>query len=1359
MKFKQTINFFSAWTVDRLTSARRATLTMLATFLIAMTAQTAWAQDPATIGSISYNSTLGAYEINSVENLKDLAVYVYGSGNYSTTGSETTPHDCYGLTFKMTDNIAFTHTTAWNAESSSEDNFTPIGGYDVVNSTAVDKSFNGTFDGNFKTISGIRMNSVVSDGNTYYRFRALFGRVGQLGMVKNVILADTRISGVNFVAGIVGEDYGEVTNCHVTSTVYINAQEVAGSHSIGGIAGAILKGSNSSINNNKVTNCTSSATIKAPNSTSIGGIVGALNGELANNFVIGTTINTASGAFQALHAHGAIFGNKDGGLALEKIQNNYYYNCNIPAFGVEDLAGASPGYMPTTIAAGITTSSFTTITIPAHKDIVNSSLTDVAAETYTVAPQYHIIEFSYSGSGNTGDGYCFDVVDADNHSIPVEETSSSSKPYSFLMPGSNVTIPAPVDKWGVTSGANGSEANPYIISDDAGLNLLAQKVNAGNNYEGKYFKLNGDITYSYKKDWNVGFENNFNAIGKSDKPFSGHFDGNGKTISGIRIFKSGINYQGLFGNSNGDLKGITLADANIYGGANVGGIVGQDGGTVTNCQVANNVYVVATSNGGSIAGVNTGSITNCFVNSSTVSGTSEYIGAIVGTNSGTLTNNHYLSATLGGAGASGSTTGADVNGARKALTITTSDANISFVPTGTATTNNVLTTYADNNVIKYDDVLYSGAGESVSLTFSYTGALAEGKAAGYKVNDVAISGNSFTMPAADATITEVDVKMWGDGNGDSEATAYVITTTEGLDLLAQKVNAGTDYSGTYFKLGKDIEYDPTVLTIDNNGDSNADSNFTPIGNNTYQFKGTFDGNGKTISGININNSDATYQGVFGYLYGTVKNLVVSNCSIVAYQRIGAIAGKLKKGINESDISGTIENCIVSNVTLKGYNYIGGIAGMSDKGTIKGCVSAAAITGSRYAGNDANRLGGIVGATIDNPSSLTDNLFTGAITGDLGQYIGAIVGENPNGGLDNNLYTSTGLGGRGIASGSEKSTTGADGAGAHKAVEIIAAEGVTITPTGTKTTYNVSGITAYTDNNFIGYDSKLYAGATTRAKLSITYTVPEGYIFDGIDAGEGVNIILNEGVYNLAVPASGNVTISAKFKNLTMTLAEIEEFEKLAIDPTMQSYVENGALKLSVTPKNKFWTLACGVDLLLPEGIVVYKARMNSAGTKVDLTEISDSELNGVLKANNGVLIASTPGESYEFKVSPENSVTTLSTADAKSYGNDNQLVPVLEETHFDSENYFILTDNQFVMVDVSKDTKVPVGKAVLKVPAGTAQARAFGIDGYDTTGDTTGINAALENAGEEVWYNLQGQRISKPTRKGIYILNGKKVRM
>ena len=210
----------------------------------------------------------------------------------------------------------------------------------------------------------------------------------------------------------------------------------------------------------------------------------------------------------------------------------------------------------------------------------------------------------------------------------------------------------------------------------------------------------------------------------------------------------------------------------------------------------------------------------------------------------------------------------------------------------------------------------------------------------------------------------------------------------------------------------------------------------------------------------------------------------------------------------------------------------------------------------------------------------------------------------------------------------------------------------------------------------------------------------------------------------------------------------------ALDPELAEHVNAGKLKTTVTPKNKYWTLACGVDILVPEGVTVYKARMNSTGTKVELTEIGKETLGGVLKANNGLLMTSTPGQSYDLVVSPNNSVTTLSTTDAKSYGEDNQLEAVLEDTHFTSENYYILTENKFMMVDTSKDTKVPAGKAVLKVADGVSASRSLDID----DGETTGITTALMNADEEIWYNLQGQRISKPTRKGVYILNGKKVK-
>ena len=1086
------------------------------------------------------------------------------------------------------------------------------------------------------------------------------------------------------------------------------------------------------------------------------------------------------------------------------------------------------------------------------------------------------------------------------------------------------------NKWNITNDDDGrSKEKAFEISNVEELKLLSMITNDGYS-SGRYFKLKNNITFT-----NTSTENNFTPIGLNPSPYSekcfmGHFDGQGYFISGIRINNDEQN-NGLFRYiQNGSVKNLTLKNSLITGNAYAGGIAGQSiSSTITNCVVASDVNIYAKKvtdpsyaggivgdNGstiigcssaasvkadyaGGIAGYNNTTIKNCFAYEPTIAGdNSDNCGAIVGREEGSLSNNYYYTTTtLKGVGyyQTDNTTKIDVDGARKALSITTSDTYISFVPTGTATTYNNMTTYADNNVIKYGDVFYSGAGESVSLTFSYTGALDADKTAGYEVNGDAISGDTFMMPATDATITKVDVKLWGEGNGDSEATAYVISTPADLDYLAQKVNAGNYYSGKYFKLGANIEYD-----------KNTENNFTPVGNSDHSFYGTFDGDGKSISGIKINKPEnGTYQGIFGFVDGTVKNLVVSSSSIVAYQNIGAIAGCLR-----GDNNGTIENCRVeNNVTLSGHNYVGGIVGQNG-GAIKSCASATTIRGTIANESDnAEILGGIVGKT-NSSSMLTDNVFTGTITGNLKEYIGAIVGENDNGTLKNNLHTSTRFGGIGKSG----STTGVDEDNARKAVAIGAASGVTIKPTGNATTYKTSGITSYADNSVIGYDSKLYAGATEAAKLTIAYTVPNGYEFNKIDAGEGVTVTASNDTYTITMPAS-DVTVDVVYKAIeytlqytgadgatfatanpttytvesdaitltnptkdgytfagwtgtglteatttvtiakgstgnreytatwsladytitydlaggtlaegvsnptgynidsdditlnnptregytfagwtgtglteattTVTIAKGSHENKtftatweknpdtryvvddggvavttmaylaeLALDDTMQDYVEKGKLKATITPKNKYWTLACGVDLLLPEGVKVYKARMNSAGTKVELTEIDAATLGGVLKANNGVLIASTPGQTYDLVVSPNNSVTTLSNADAKSYGTDNELEPVLEDTHFTTEDYFILMENKFIMVDISKDTKVPAGKAVLKVAAGSAKTRTLDV----IDGETTGISSAVNSADDEVWYNLQGQRISKPTRKGVYILNGKKVK-
>lgn len=146
------------------TIKQKALAALLTIAALAVGHNSAWAQDPASIGSIQYNSTLGAYEINSADNLRDLYVYVDAHGDYTTGGSETDHHDCAGMTFKMTADITIPHTTAWNDDSSTEDNYTPIGHvYLNTDGVPVHAPFSGTFDGGGHTISGIRIYKESAD--------------------------------------------------------------------------------------------------------------------------------------------------------------------------------------------------------------------------------------------------------------------------------------------------------------------------------------------------------------------------------------------------------------------------------------------------------------------------------------------------------------------------------------------------------------------------------------------------------------------------------------------------------------------------------------------------------------------------------------------------------------------------------------------------------------------------------------------------------------------------------------------------------------------------------------------------------------------------------------------------------------------------------------------------------------------------------------------------------------------------------------------------------------------------------------------------------------------------------------------
>ena len=126
---------------------------------------------------------------------------------------------------------------------------------------------------------------------------------------------------------------------------------------------------------------------------------------------------------------------------------------------------------------------------------------------------------------------------------------------------------------------SGTEADPYVITTEAGLNKLATNVNKGELYSGKYFKLGASITVT---DWTpIGQKNS------ETNKFAGTFDGNGQTVT-INGINSSLDpafggYAGFFG----AVKGATIKNLTVAGtitGADVAGIVARmDGGTVENC--------------------------------------------------------------------------------------------------------------------------------------------------------------------------------------------------------------------------------------------------------------------------------------------------------------------------------------------------------------------------------------------------------------------------------------------------------------------------------------------------------------------------------------------------------------------------------------------------------------------------------------------------------------------------------------------------------------------------------------------------------------------------------------------------------
>ena len=120
-------------------------------------------------------------------------------------------------------------------------------------------------------------------------------------------------------------------------------------------------------------------------------------------------------------------------------------------------------------------------------------------------------------------------------------------------------------------------------------------------------------------------------------PYTGTFEGNGKTVSGLYFNDTSANFSvGLFSlvGEGGKVQNVGIADSYLCGSQNIGAVAGSNYGTVTGCYNTGIISGSGNSVGG-VVGYNYGTATNCY-NTGTVSGTSS-VGGVVGSNHGTVT--------------------------------------------------------------------------------------------------------------------------------------------------------------------------------------------------------------------------------------------------------------------------------------------------------------------------------------------------------------------------------------------------------------------------------------------------------------------------------------------------------------------------------------------------------------------------------------------------------------------------------------------------------------------------------------------------------------------------------------------------
>jgi len=877
----------------------------------------------------------------------------------------------------LANDIDASETVGWN----DGDGFLPIG--DGIN------PFTGGLDGNNYTINGLHIN------------RPSTTRVGLFGQMYGAVVENLRIfdasidgagdsfnQGTGILAGTVKGD-SFIKNVGTSGTV----TQSIGDYGVGGLVGIVRE----SVTGTTIIDCYSTAEVYAPNSQSVGGLIGYAR-QPTGPAPIDILNSYSSGDVTGADEVGGFIGRKN----IEGvIMNSYATGTVTRATGASENIGGFIGM------------NFQTTIINCY------STGSVHFEGADDPTDNGFVGFISTGGNFEMTGNFWDIDTSGQTNSAGEDSEVEGKTTSEMMSQDTFVGWDFDDVWMIMEGqtypllrgiaGHGTEDYPYIIFDVDDLQNMRDDLSA-------HYMLANDIDASVTVGWNdgVGFE----PVGTEDHIFTGSLDGNNFTISNLYIDRDETDYIGLFGYVSGaEIKNLGLIDVDITGADYTGSLFGRGMG------VFSNVYSTGEVSGGN----HVGGLIGFYLSSSTLSdsystvkttGSSYNVGGLVGRGDGTIVRCHAsgnvtgtssvggfigLCHSIGGvvqySFSTGDVSGREHVGGFAGRTSHSSITNSYSIGTVTRTTgiqstfggftgsnyrSKIINCYSTGPVYWQDSTQPSDRGflgsEDTGGHYEMTG----------NFWDMDTSGQTETIGnATGKTTAEMMTQSTFTGEGwdftdnwwmvDGETRPFLqmeysteIQNSHQLQLMAMDLNA--DYT-----LVADIDLTPDMNNNASMWGTDADEGrgFVPIGTSSNRFTGSLEGHGNTVSGLYINRPETDQIGLFGTIgsQGTVSGVGLLEGEVIGESYVGLLAGSN---------FGTVEDSYSTGSVIGNYRRTGGLIGNNEGGIVRRCYSTADVTGAD------NVAGGLVGMNIAG-GNIIDSYAHGDVTG--ASLVGGLSGNN------------------------------------------------------------------------------------------------------------------------------------------------------------------------------------------------------------------------------------------------------------------------------------------------------------------------------------------------------------------------------